>query len=94
MECISVHNKYRANHGSPALVFNQRLADQAQALIKEGLFKHVDRVDFKGGETSAWGLIFPSFTAAIKSWYDEGVQFDYNTGKAKKPSQVDMRYGA
>ena len=87
-ECVSTINTYRANHGAHALKFDQRLADQAQALIDKGLFKHSDWVRCKGGEAFAWGSLFPSFTAAIKSWHDEGVFFNYETGQAQEPEQV------
>ena len=88
-ECIAVHNKYRANHGAPPLVFDQKLADEAQALIDKGVFKHSDWVELKNnGAAFAWGSLFPTFTAVIKNWHDEGTYYDYQTGAPKKQSQV------
>lgn len=88
-ECIEVHNKYRANHGSPPLVFDQKLADKAQALIDKGAFKHSDWVELRNkGAAFAWGSLFPTFTAVIKNWHDEGLYYDYQTGNPKKPTQV------
>ena len=88
-ECIEVHNKYRANHGAPPLVFDQKLADEAQALIDKGVFKHSDWVELKNkGAAFAWGSLFPTFTAVIKNWHDEGLYYDYQTGNPKKPTQV------
>lgn len=88
-ECIAVHNKYRANHDAPPLVFDQKLADDAQALIDKGVFKHSDWVELKNnGAAFAWGSLFPTFTAVIKNWHDEGLYYDYQTGSPKKPSQI------
>lgn len=88
-ECVEVHNKYRANHGAPPLVFDQKLADEAQALIDKGVFKHSDWVELKNkGAAFAWGSLFPTFTAVIKNWHDEGLYYDYQTGNPKKPTQV------
>lgn len=88
-ECIEVHNKYRANHGAPPLVFDQKLADEAQALIDKGVFKHSDWVELKNkGAAFAWGSLFPTFTAVIKNWHDEGLYYDYQTGNPKKPTQI------
>ena len=88
-ECIMVHNKYRANHDAPPLVFDQKLADEAQALIDKGVFKHSDWVELKNnGAALAWGSLFPTFTAVIKNWHDEGTYYDYQTGAPKKQSQV------
>lgn len=88
-ECIAVHNKYRANHDAPPLVFDQKLADEAQALIDKGVFKHSDWVELKNnGAAFAWGSLFPTFTAVIKNWHDEGDYYDYQTGTPKKQSQV------
>lgn len=84
-----MHNKYRANHGAPPLVFDQKLADEAQALIDKGVFKHSDWVELKNkGAAFAWGSLFPTFTAVIKNWHDEGLYYDYQTGNPKKPTQV------
>lgn len=88
-ECIQVHNKYRANHGAPPLAFDQKLADEAQALIDKGVFKHSDWVELKRkGAAFAWGSLFPTFTAVIKNWHDEGAYYDYQTGTPKKPTQI------
>lgn len=88
-ECIAVHNKYRANHDALPLVFDQKLADEAQALIDKGVFKHSDWVELKNdGAAFAWGSLFPTFTAVIKNWHDEGTYYDYQTGAPKKQSQV------
>ena len=90
-ECIQVHNKYRANHGAPPLAFDQKLADEAQALIDKGVFKHSDWVELKQkGAAFAWGSLFPTFTAVIKNWHDEGAYYDYQAGTPKKPTQVYM----
>ena len=63
-ECIGVHNIYRANHDAPPLTYDQHLADQAQLLIDRGAFKHSDWASkSRGGETFAWGSLFPTFTA-------------------------------
>ncbi|XP_029214261.2 Golgi-associated plant pathogenesis-related protein 1-like isoform X1 [Acropora millepora] len=88
-ECINVHNKYRANHGAKPLVFDQKLANEAQALIDKGVFKHSDWVKLKKkGAAFAWGSLFPTFTAVIKSWHDEGFYYDYQKGAPKKPTQI------
>lgn len=90
-ECINVHNKYRANHGAKPLVFDQKLADEAQALIDKGVFKHSDWVKLKNkGAAFAWGSLFPTFTAVIKNWHDEGFYYDYQKGAPKKPTQVSI----
>ena len=90
-ECINVHNKYRANHGAKPLVFDQKLANEAQALIDKGVFKHSDWVKLKKkGAAFAWGSLFPTFTAVIKSWHDEGFYYDYQKGAPKKPTQVSV----
>ena len=70
-------------------MFDQKLADEAQALIDKGVFKHSDWVELKSnGAAFAWGSLFPTFTAVIKNWHDEGAYYDYQTGAPKKPSQV------
>ena len=80
-ECISVHNKYRLNHGVEMLQFNQTLADQSQAWCDQGVIGHSDWASGIGGECYAWGGIFPSFTSAVKAWHDEEKDYDYNTGE-------------
>ena len=70
-------------------MFDQKLADEAQALIDKGVFKHSDWVELKNkGAAFAWGSLFPTFTAVIKNWHDEGAYYDYQTGAPKKPTQV------
>ena len=43
-DCLDAHNKYRAEHGVPPLVWNETLAAEAQAwansLSSKNLFKH------------------------------------------------------
>ncbi|XP_068691990.1 Golgi-associated plant pathogenesis-related protein 1-like [Montipora foliosa] len=88
-ECIDVHNKYRINHGVKPLVFDQKLADEAQALIDKGVFKNSDWVKLKNkGAAFAWGSLFPTFTAVIKNWHDEGFYYDYQKGAPKEPTQI------
>ncbi|KAK3731149.1 hypothetical protein QZH41_000002 [Actinostola sp. cb2023] len=87
-ECLEVHNTYRSNYGAQPLVFDQRLATQAQAQITKGILAHSDWVKAKGGENIAWGSIFPTFTSAIKSWHDENVNFDFEKGKGKPRDRV------
>jgi hypothetical protein len=79
---------YRANYGARRLELDGRLAEQAQEQIKKGVLAHSEWVTAKGGESIAWGSLFPTFTSAIKSWHDERVNFDFENGNPLKEAEV------
>ncbi|XP_028414933.1 uncharacterized protein LOC114538021 isoform X2 [Dendronephthya gigantea] len=59
-DCVDTHNKLRASHGSPQLVWSQALADHAQVwvndLAKRDAFEHdiAGLNKFQEGENIAW----------------------------------------
>eukprot|EP00112_Aurelia_sp_Birch-Aquarium-sp1_P021591 Seg5856.2 transcript_id=Seg5856.2/GoldUCD/mRNA.D3Y31 product="Golgi-associated plant pathogenesis-related protein 1" protein_id=Seg5856.2/GoldUCD/D3Y31 len=91
-ECVQAHNKYRANHGAPALKWDKTLADQAQAVANKNAadnqFKHSDWAAGKGGECIAWGPVKPSWLIAVKDWHDEEKNYDWNTGKSSNGKAI------
>ncbi|XP_031561848.1 Golgi-associated plant pathogenesis-related protein 1-like [Actinia tenebrosa] len=87
-ECLSVHNEYRANYGAQRLELDGRLAAQAQEKIDRGVLAHSQSIKSKGGESIAWGSLFPTFTSAIKSWHDEKVNFDFEDPKPLSEGKV------
>jgi len=71
-EALSLHNQVRALHHAPLLVWDQQLAQYAQAHARHCVFKHSA---LPYGENLAAG--FPSLTAAIQFWYSEHKHYSY-----------------
>lgn len=78
-ECLVYHNKYRMNHNVTMLRFDPMLAIQAQHWADNGV---LDTSNWgktgEGGECWAWGNIFPSWKAVVKTWHDQERHFDWN----------------
>ncbi|XP_065662843.1 uncharacterized protein LOC136085462 isoform X2 [Hydra vulgaris] len=88
-ECLVYHNKYRLNHNTSTLVYDDKLAHQAQSWADSGnvgssIWGNAER----GGECWAWGNIFPSWKAVIKTWHDQERHFDWNTFQSKNGEKV------
>jgi uncharacterized protein YkwD len=72
-EALSAHNKFRALHHAPALVWDAELANYANDYAQRCQFKHSSS---PYGENLATG--YPSIAAAVKIWYDENSHYSYN----------------
>lgn len=71
-QVLTAHNNYRAIHSAPPLVWNDTTAAFAQTVSSPCIFKHSGG---PYGENLAAG--YPTPVAAIKAWYDEGVNYNY-----------------
>lgn len=72
-EALSIHNQLRANHNTPALTWDNQLAEYAENYAKDCHFKHSHG---EYGENLAAG--YPTITRAIKSWYNENKLYSYD----------------
>ncbi|KAI9247450.1 CAP domain-containing protein [Phascolomyces articulosus] len=70
---LKVHNQYRKLHGAPALRWNSTLESYAQKWSNKCKFQHTQG---PYGENLAWG--YGNYPAAIKAWYNEEKQYNYN----------------
>jgi uncharacterized protein YkwD len=64
---LDAHNKHRAHHGVPALVWDANLAASAAAWADGCPAGHSGQTGV--GENMAWGQ--STWTAAVDAWYDE-----------------------
>lgn len=71
-EVLFVHNKYRALHHAQKLVWDSALAEYALNHANKCQFRHSHS---SYGENLATG--YPSVSAAIRVWYDEGKNYSY-----------------
>lgn len=71
---VSTHNKHRARHGAPPLVWDKTVAASAQAWADRCKFEHSSS---GYGENLAWG--FSSWQAVVDAWYDEQKLYDYKS---------------
>lgn len=72
-EALRVHNRLRAKHHAPPLVWDKELQDFATKHARTCVFKH--SVPHVYGENLASG--YHSVSAAILAWYVEGAQYSY-----------------
>lgn len=88
-ECLVFHNKYRMNHNVSLLTYDRQLAVQAQHWADHGkLDTSIWGKSGEGGECWAWGNIFPSWKAVVKTWHDQERNFDWENFKAKDDHKV------
>jgi hypothetical protein len=79
---LDEHNRYRAKHGVPALVWDATVAANAQNFANGCPGGHSQGSGY--GENMAWG--HQDFASAVKNWYDEvqlyvpGSGFSSGTG--------------
>jgi len=79
-ECLIYHNKYRLNHNVTMLRYDPMLALQAQLWADNGVLDtSVWGKSGEGGECWAWGNIFPSWKAVVKTWHDQERNFDWKS---------------
>lgn len=71
-EMLSAHNKIRALHHAPALIWDDELADYAMQYARQCKFQHSSS---PYGENLAAG--YPSVSAAINKWYAERENYSY-----------------
>ncbi|MEO8401396.1 MAG: CAP domain-containing protein [Gammaproteobacteria bacterium] len=72
-EVLNAHNKFRAQHSAPNLVWDTKLADYAERYASKCKFQH----SHSGyGENIAAG--YPSISTAIRAWYVEGANYSYH----------------
>jgi hypothetical protein len=71
-ECLASHNKYRALHGAPNLVWNDTMATYAKGVSGTCVFEHSGG---PYGENLAAGYDTPS--DAIDAWYAEEKDYSY-----------------
>lgn len=72
-EVLSSHNKLRAKHNAPNLVWDEALSDYAERHAKKCFFQHSAS---PYGENLAAG--YPSISAAVQAWYAERDQYSYD----------------
>jgi uncharacterized protein YkwD len=72
-EALSAHNKFRARHHAPNLVWDEALATYAERYANKCRFQHSSS---PYGENLAAG--YPSITASINKWYSEQTNYSYN----------------
>ncbi|KAG0282721.1 hypothetical protein BGZ96_000187 [Linnemannia gamsii] len=84
---LDAHNTLRAKHGAPALTWNPASAKFGDDWLQACNFKHSGG---KYGENLAAG--YPNFPAAVKAWYDEVKDYNYDapgfSGKTGHFTQV------
>ncbi|KAF8242283.1 PR-1-like protein [Wilcoxina mikolae CBS 423.85] len=81
-QCLDSHNKYRAQHGAPALEWDSDMANHAESVSSTCIFQHSNS-DY--GENLAAGYDSPE--SAIAAWVNEEDQYSYSAG------QFDMATG-
>ncbi|KAF9943352.1 hypothetical protein BGZ67_000031 [Mortierella alpina] len=76
---LNAHNKLRARHQAPPLVWNNNAAIWGADWIKKCQIAHSDRSGKNLGENLAWGTkgMFKDFGAVVKAWYDEVKGYNY-----------------
>lgn len=72
-QILSEHNKYRALHHAPNLVWDDKLAGYAENYASQCKFAHSHG---RYGENLATG--YPSINKSVKVWYDENKQYSYS----------------
>lgn len=72
-EALSIHNKIRAWHHTPKLVWDDGLADYAERYANKCEFRHSHS---PYGENIAAG--YPSISAAVNAWYTEHQYYSYD----------------
>ncbi|MFF0228594.1 CAP family protein [Streptomyces sp. NPDC004629] len=87
-DCLKAHNGYRARHGAPPLKTDQATVDYAKQRVTlfseyEGLSHGHAGLRPGYGENTFWaGSSSPdkvtSCSDAVKTWYSQGVKYDYN----------------
>ncbi|KAG0215364.1 hypothetical protein BGX28_000104 [Mortierella sp. GBA30] len=70
---LNAHNKYRAKHQAPPLVWNNNAANFGNNWIQQCQFRH-SRGRF--GENLAYG--YRDFNAVVDAWYNEVRMYNYN----------------
>jgi len=94
-ECLTAHNKVRAEVGVPALVWSNELADYARRYAeKQRDHAQCAMVHSRGqyGENLFWGMGKRfSFSEAVKSWADEARDYDEQENKCA-PGKVCGHY--
>ncbi|KAF3941199.1 Latisemin [Dactylella cylindrospora] len=70
-KCLDAHNKFRAAHGAPALVWDQEMADYAKDKTQDCTMHHSGG---PYGENLAFG--YGDVVSAVTAWYNEKDQYD------------------
>ncbi|KAL5112424.1 Golgi-associated plant pathogenesis-related protein 1 [Taenia crassiceps] len=89
-ECIQAHNKLRALHGCAPLIYDAKLAKQAQKhaeyLIKQNKMEHSKNRDYGENIALKGGTPGFSFTGYDTShmWYSEIKEYDFKEGNQLK----------
>ena len=101
-DCVDTHNKLRARHGSPPLIWNKQLEVHAQGwanhLANRNIFKHdiAGLTKYGEGENIAWfsttGAGSFACSQAVQSWYNEVKDYDYQKGDAKTPGKQVLHF--
>jgi uncharacterized protein YkwD len=71
-EALSFHNKLRAQHNAPRLIWDESLAQFARTYASQCHFEHSHG---KYGENLAAG--YPTVSAGINAWYSENKNYSY-----------------
>jgi len=85
-DALKAHNQYRAKHGVPKLILNDKLCEVAQAwaahIGEKGVMEHSTSSDY--GENIYWSSEDPADVngeEAVEDWYSEIKDFDWGTMK-------------
>lgn len=75
-EILDSHNEFRAKHNSPALQWDEKLANYAERHASQCKFVHTHG---PYGENLAAG--YPTPAQSITGWYEESKQYSYSDPK-------------
>jgi len=105
--CLEAHNKYRAKHGSPPLVWSESLAADAKKWVDElaatNQYKHDPNRGPQGESVSFFTPPRPKCMGERKKecvaceemvadWYNEVKDYDFNTGKGRNNGDVVLHF--
>eukprot|EP00931_Biecheleriopsis_adriatica_P122731 TRINITY_DN97750_c0_g1_i1.p1 TRINITY_DN97750_c0_g1~~TRINITY_DN97750_c0_g1_i1.p1 ORF type:complete len:205 (-),score=44.11 TRINITY_DN97750_c0_g1_i1:70-627(-) len=80
---LDVHNTFRAKHGAPPLVWDNRLAEHAlaaaQVCFAEDTMRHNNHEEFNEGQNiyTSWDSGQDGSKVAVAGWYSEIDDYDF-----------------
>ncbi|KAF9278962.1 hypothetical protein BGZ68_008212 [Mortierella alpina] len=77
---LNAHNRFRARHQAPPLVWNNNAANWGANWIQRCQIQHSNLRGRNLGENLAWGTrgMFKDFGSVVKAWYDEEKDYNYS----------------
>lgn len=81
---LNEHNKYRAQHAAPALIWNDALAKAAAAHAGACQWAHSTNRNNVGENIASWSEGKSGEpVGSIASWYNEVADYDFEAGQSK-----------